>query len=144
MNKRLQIGGKGIPVAITLIAFLGWAKVSSSEWLPFMPASHDRTEVWWQDGFPGLVDGAPWRQCLLTGRFGMVLDTEKLKIPHLGEVSEKGVLTFLPVGEKWKLQNLDLQSEERVQKVSRNRVVAEPVASPENDPNRNESSLEAP
>lgn len=99
MNKRLQIGGKGIPVAITLIAFLGWAKVSSSEWLPFMPASHDRTEVWWQDGFPGLVDGAPWRQCLLTGRFGMVLDTEKLKIPHLGEVSPGQGLFQLPAAE---------------------------------------------
>lgn len=71
------------------------------------------------------------------------------EVSHWGHTHERtnryeAVLTFLPVGEKWKLQNLDLQSEERVQKVSRNRVVAEPVASPENDPNRNESSLEAP
>ena len=54
------------------------------------------------------------------------------EVSHWGHTHERtnryeARLIFAPVGEQWKLQDLDLQNEERVQKVSRNRIVAEPI-----------------
>ena len=42
--------------------------------------------MWWEGGFPGVVPGAPWRRCIQTGHYAMVMDTESLQIAHLGAV----------------------------------------------------------
>lgn len=57
-----------------------------------MPKTRDQTMAWWRDGFPGIVDGAPWRRVYRTGSYWFILDTESMKIPHLGSVAT-------PVGE---------------------------------------------
>ena len=51
-----------------------------------MPRVEDHTSMWWLDGFPGSVDGAPWLRGIKTGRYAMVLDTASLKIPHFGPI----------------------------------------------------------
>jgi len=52
-----------------------------------MPRAEDYTSMWWVDGFPGRVEGAPWQRCVQTGSYAMVLDTEAMKIPHFGPVA---------------------------------------------------------
>lgn len=47
-----------------------------------MPRAADWTSMWWAEGFPGIVDGAPWLRCIRTGGYMMVLDTETMRIPH--------------------------------------------------------------
>ena len=53
---------------------------------PLMPRAEDYTSMWWTDGFPGVVEEAPWRRCIQTGRFALVMDTESMTIPHFGAV----------------------------------------------------------
>lgn len=36
---------------------------------------------------PHRVKGAPWHRCILTDQYAMVLDTEKIQIPHMGTAS---------------------------------------------------------
>ncbi|MEM1294181.1 MAG: LamG-like jellyroll fold domain-containing protein, partial [Verrucomicrobiota bacterium] len=49
-----------------------------------MPRSADFTSMWWKEGFPSVVEGAPWERCITTGHYQFVLNTETLEIPHLG------------------------------------------------------------
>jgi hypothetical protein len=76
-------------------------------------------------------------------------------VSHWGHTHERvnryeAVMTIVPVEDQWKLRHLDLKNEERVQKVSRNQMVAEPVAEPapeseeSAEPNENEASSETP
>lgn len=58
--------------------------LSATELLPFMPRPADYSAMWWRDGFPGRVAGAPWHRCIQSGHYGFILDTETLQIPHLG------------------------------------------------------------
>ncbi|MCU0961453.1 MAG: LamG domain-containing protein [Pirellulaceae bacterium] len=51
-----------------------------------MPRASDYTHMWWAEGFPGHTPAAPWLRCIQTGHFAMVLDTQNLRIPHLGTV----------------------------------------------------------
>jgi hypothetical protein len=52
-----------------------------------MPHPDTYTHLWWAEGFPGSVPGAPWRRVIQTGRYAIAMDTETLKIPHLGPVA---------------------------------------------------------
>ncbi len=52
-----------------------------------MPRPSDHTSMWWKEGFPSVVEGAPWERCIQTGNYALVLDTEKLQIPHFGPAS---------------------------------------------------------
>jgi len=63
----------------------------------FMPRDVDHTSMWWRDGFPDVVEGAPWHRCVKTGSYGFILDTESLEVPHLGAVGES--LAALPGAE---------------------------------------------
>ena len=47
-----------------------------------MPTERDHTSIWWSDGFPGRVSGAPWHRCFQTGHYRFVLDTQKLSVSH--------------------------------------------------------------
>ena len=51
-----------------------------------MPQARDHSASWWMEGFPQILPGAPWKRCIQTGSYAMVLDTEKLEISHLGAV----------------------------------------------------------
>lgn len=48
------------------------------------PRPTDHTALWWLQGFPGKIAGAPWHRCVRTGRYAFVLDTSNLTVPHLG------------------------------------------------------------
>lgn len=63
-------------LAISLVA------AQAQEWL--MPRDTDRTSMWWKDGFPGTIDGAPWHRCIETGHYRFDLDTERLQVLQLG------------------------------------------------------------
>lgn len=64
-----------------------------------MPVPADFTSMWWEDGFPGVVEGAPWRRCVATGHYGFVLDTAGMHIPHLGALTPDRALDELPPAE---------------------------------------------
>ena len=49
-----------------------------------MPRFEDYTHMWWMEGFPPRVPGAPWVRCVQTGRYAMALDTAAMRVPHLG------------------------------------------------------------
>ena len=66
-----------------------------TDWHGFMPRADDRTSLWWRDGFPSIVDGAPWHRCVKTGSYQFVQDTRTLQFPHLGP-SSSGPLSSLP------------------------------------------------
>jgi len=51
-----------------------------------MPLREDYTLMSWAGGFPGHTPGAPWRRVIQTGRYALALDTDTLRIPHLGPV----------------------------------------------------------
>ncbi|MCY2994884.1 MAG: LamG domain-containing protein [Planctomycetota bacterium] len=51
-----------------------------------MPRVEDYTLMWWAEGFPAHTPEAPWTRCLQTGRYALALDTETLRISHLGPV----------------------------------------------------------
>lgn len=51
-----------------------------------MPRSADFTAMWWADGFPGHTPSAPWHRVIQTGHYVMVLDTQRIQIPHIGSV----------------------------------------------------------
>lgn len=53
-----------------------------------MPHPDTYTHLWWAEGFPGTVPGAPWRRVIQTGRYAIAMDTETLEIPHLGPVAQ--------------------------------------------------------
>jgi hypothetical protein len=55
--------------------------------VPLPPAAGDHTVMWWRDGFPARVPDTPWQRCIQTGRYGFVLDTAAMRVPHLGSVS---------------------------------------------------------
>ena len=65
-------------------AFVAAAEPDS---VPLPPAAGDHTVMWWRDGFPARVPNAPWQRCIQTGRYGFVLDTAAMRVPHLGSVS---------------------------------------------------------
>ncbi len=62
------------------------------------PKAGDRTEMWWKEGFPHRVQGAPWERVILAGDHAFVLNTETLEVPHFGKPGEAG-LDALPAGE---------------------------------------------
>ena len=52
--------------------------------------------MWWAEGFPGVSPTAPWKRCIQTGNYAMVLDTASLKVPQLGPVPDNAVETAPP------------------------------------------------
>ena len=51
-----------------------------------IPQRDSYTDMWWKEGMPAKVKNAPWHRCISGRDFVMVLDTEKIEIPHLGRV----------------------------------------------------------
>jgi hypothetical protein len=43
--------------------------------------------MWWAEGFPSFIPKAPWLRVIQTGRYAMALNTETLRIEHLGPVN---------------------------------------------------------
>jgi hypothetical protein len=72
--------GEGLPVAAP-------ERPASVDLAAFMPRVEDYTHMWWAEGFPGHTPEAPWRRVVQTGSYALALDTDTLRIPHLGPVS---------------------------------------------------------
>ena len=78
--------------------------LTSASVVELMPEAVDLTSMWWRDGFPGVVDGAPWERCVHAGRYGFVMDTEKMQLPHFGAwpKGDKQTDVFaLPAADLW-------------------------------------------
>ncbi|MFT5470041.1 MAG: hypothetical protein ACI8UO_005165 [Verrucomicrobiales bacterium] len=69
-----------------LLALFGFASLQAEppSLIDLMPRVEDRTSMWWEDGFPGVVKDAPWRRCIETGYYKFVLDTQTLKAQLAG------------------------------------------------------------
>ncbi len=104
-----------LPIRFALILAFGWLLSS-----PSAPAqsqssvAEDYTLMFWQDGFPGHTPSAPWHRVIRTGHYAMVLDTQTLRIPHLGPVADGGgylaaALEAKPVWDKLPAADLDLR-----------------------------------
>jgi hypothetical protein len=52
-----------------------------------VPRTADYTLMWWAEGFPGHTPGAPWRRVIQTGTYAFALDSDSLRIPQLGAVT---------------------------------------------------------
>jgi hypothetical protein len=72
-------------------AFVAAAEPGS---VPLPTAAGDHTVMWWRDGFPARVPNAPWQRCIQTGRYGFVLDTAAMRVPHLGPVSASSYVSL--------------------------------------------------
>ena len=60
-----------------------------------MPRVGDFTSMWWAEGFPGVVPGAPWRRRIHTGTYALELDTEAMRITHLAPAAaERSYVDF--------------------------------------------------
>ena len=57
--------------------------------LSLMPRDSDHTSMWWAEGFPHVVKGAPWVRCIETGNYAFHLNTETLEITHLAGLVDK-------------------------------------------------------
>ena len=54
------------------------------------PTQNDYTFMWWSQGWPGQVKGAPSVVCLQTGYYGLSLDTQKAALLTLGGIDRPG------------------------------------------------------
>ncbi len=77
-----------LSVAILLFALAATRDARGAAALPIsaMPHVGDYTHMWWAEGFPGHTPEAPWRRVIQTGRYAVALDTETMRVPHLGPV----------------------------------------------------------
>ncbi|MEM7600814.1 MAG: LamG domain-containing protein, partial [Verrucomicrobiota bacterium] len=64
-----------------------------------MPLPEEHTSLWWKEGFPGVIETAPWQQCLETGLYRFVFDSENLSFPHFGSLSGGASLESLDPAE---------------------------------------------
>nr|BBD74543.1 fucoidanase [Luteolibacter algae] len=74
--------------ALVLSLLAATAPLKAAEVSELMPLPEDYTSMWWAQGFPQVVDGAPWLRRIQTGHYSMILDTEALRITHLGPVAK--------------------------------------------------------
>lgn len=79
-------GMKSFFVSRILAFSVGMMPLQAVEESELMPSQADYVSMWWQDGFPKNVEGAPWHRWVQSGSYAFVLDTEKLSIPYLGAV----------------------------------------------------------
>ncbi|MEM0970793.1 MAG: LamG-like jellyroll fold domain-containing protein, partial [Verrucomicrobiota bacterium] len=79
---------------VVLLLFLSLPVLAGAETdlRPFVPRQTDRTAMWWHSGFPGIVEGAPWRRVIQTGHYWLMMDTDRLALAKLGAVGT-------PIGE---------------------------------------------
>lgn len=52
-----------------------------------MPRLEDHTRVWWAEGFPEVVEPAPWLRVIRSGRYALAMETGTLRIPHFGPLA---------------------------------------------------------
>lgn len=90
--KRLVLARPTALLLVLLAAFYGtgnlgrFAIAEEHVMAERMPRVEDYTHMWWAEGFPSHTPSAPWRRCIQTGRYAMVLDTETLRVSHFGAV----------------------------------------------------------
>lgn len=72
----------------SLVAFVRGehAMAEGAPAVALMPRVEDYALMWWADGFPAHTPSAPWRRWIQTGCYAVALDTDTMKIPHLGPV----------------------------------------------------------
>jgi hypothetical protein len=69
---------------------LGLAQNPSSALAPFLPRPADYTLMFWAEGFPAHLPSAPWRRVIRTGHYAAALETDSLRISHLGPADAGG------------------------------------------------------
>lgn len=75
-------------LALTLtIDALAAEPVAQSPAGSFMPRIEDYAVVGWADGFPAHTPGTAWRRVIQTGSYALALDTETLRLPHFGPMT---------------------------------------------------------
>lgn len=90
----------GIFCLAGMLAILAlWETKKSDPFQQYMPHSNDFSSMWWLDGFPGAVEGAPWHRSIRTGHFGFVLDTDRMTVPHFGPIDPRTEVRELPPAE---------------------------------------------
>ena len=77
----------GVTLLAAVIGQAARVAVAEPGSVPRPPAASDHTVMWWRDGFPAHLPNAPWQRCIQTGRYGFVLDTAAMRVPHVGPVS---------------------------------------------------------
>lgn len=79
-------------VLVVLVAFfaVGRTETNSAPVSALMPHVEDFTQMWWADGFPTHSHSADWLRVIQTGSYALVLDTQRLHIPHFGAVPVAG------------------------------------------------------
>ena len=77
--------GALVLMLVPLAAWVTAERPAGSSPVP-MPRTEDYAHMGWTEGFPAHLPAAPWRRVIQTGYYAIVLDTETLRIPHLGPV----------------------------------------------------------
>ena len=77
----------GVALLAACIGHAATAVAAESGSVPLPPAKGEHTVMWWREGFPACIPAAPWHRCIQTGRYGFVLDTAAMRVPHIGPVS---------------------------------------------------------
>ena len=70
--------------ALCLPSGLSWGQFAE-----LMPRAEDQSSIWWAEGFPEVVESAPWHRVIESSQYAMVLDTQKLTLPHFGALNGK-------------------------------------------------------
>lgn len=86
-ERERQGGGRCLALLLSLMGMgllLGQSLVTDLSVV--MPSAEDFSTMWWREGFPERVPGAPWRRCVQTGSYAFELDTETLQVTHLAQV----------------------------------------------------------
>lgn len=102
---------KVLTLALTAFAIgaaVAETPISAGKHLPML-RSADYSSMWWTDGPPhgfGLKGAPPQRLCFQTGRFGFMLDTQRLRLPHAGWLKENAAITTATIE---KLPAMDLE-----------------------------------
>ena len=74
-------------VAVAINLSEAWAGEHASTAAAVMPRLEDYTLMWWQDGWKRERAAGNRIRCVQTGRYAMCMDTDKVRILHLGPLS---------------------------------------------------------
>ncbi|MFN0080857.1 MAG: LamG domain-containing protein [Prosthecobacter sp.] len=74
------------PACLSLLLGSSLMTAQAADLSALMPHAADHTQMWWAEGFPLHTPTAPWLRVIQTGRYAMALNTQTLRVEHLGAV----------------------------------------------------------
>ena len=87
MKHRSSIFALFVIVAIAINLSETWAFEHSSTTMAVMPRLEDYTLMWWRDGWKSERSEGNRIRCVQTGRYTMSMDTDTVRILHLGPLA---------------------------------------------------------